>query len=93
MVQLGSFARTGLAGTARRVTLGVRRWSPWGPARSLLPSCYWRDVPKWGWLAEPRRFRGHDAMAFPEQPTDLNSCVRTEDYIVSFPTGSDICSS
>lgn len=36
------------------------------------------------WLAEPRRFRGHDSMEFPEQPTDPHSSG-SEPWIISFP--------
>ena len=48
------------SGAARRVTLRARHWSPWGPSGGIMQSRLWEGSSKWDWLAEPRRFRGHN---------------------------------
>lgn len=82
----GLFRKAGpVLALPEELLLGVRYWSSGALPGAQCSHGYWREVPKWGWLAGPRRFRGHSSVEFPEQPTDLHSCV-LEAWIIAFPS-------
>lgn len=80
------------SGTARGVPLGARHRSPGALPRASCSHGYWGELPSGAGWQGPEDLEGTAPCCIPEQPTDLHSCVRSTDYIISFPTSSHRCS-